>query len=627
MKKILSVFVTILLCITMTLAICACGGSTPNGDGNNNSSSGTQTPGEGETTKEKFTDAAMADLTVSYDGQAHALSVTGAPEGTDILYENNDKTDAGTYTVKATLTKEGYESKTLTATLQINKAEFTGITFSDETFINTGAVRSLAVVGTLPEGTQVSYTNNDKKEVGVYTVKATLTNPNYVTKVMEATLTIKGKVETALSIVNSLLDKPDPWSFMPEALTPERMAYNQMPVGGIEGFASFVNVSQIQKKSIGKQFNVLYEGLCDTASLLSKIDTVYAVGNTIADVYQTFINKNPDDFAQFTGEAAGFKVKIILDGQKSVMLAGNSTVSLELEYDKETETRTGRIQLTDGAALKYISTPTALKFAVKMTIAGVGNLKQIEFVRSEGAVAGYLREFTGTETKNLKTTGVIASNAQTTVIMSNKRESDDLKINGYEEAYSSVTGEMIGGEVQETVKLFDYDTLWLHLSDIGGLNSVRILDDANGLNADTIYLNGQSEAIKTKNVSITKPSRRFDIEMKEVWYVVKQVTDDKTEYKLQKTLVPMLFVQKENTDTFAADFKEKNSYVTSPSLPAQNIATVGQYFETLQTLFEAATQQVTYQEIDLFIGDKNSFLTHKSTEKTREAGCLPRFFL
>lgn len=592
MKKLITSIVAAALLALMSLGLCACGGA-----------NGT-TP---DNTPAQFTGITLADGTFTYDGTEHSLAVSGTlPSGTEVIYGNNGKTDAGVYTVTATLKKDGYEDKTLSATLTINKAQFEGITLTDKKFIYLNKEYSLEVEGTLPDGTEVTYKNNKQTAVGEYDVTATLTNPNYETRTLTAKLTIIAKTDIALGIINGLLDKPDPWAFLPEAFLPERMAYAQMPVGGMDGFAADVAVSQIAKRSIGKQFNVLYEGLCDAADTINKIDTVYAVGATIADAYQTFINNNPDNYAQFVGEAAGFKIKIVLDGAISTMLAGNSTVNIELENDAENETRTGRIQITNGIAVKYVATSDSLKLAVKASVAGVGNLKQIEFARNGNKVAGYLREFTGTETKNLKTTGVITSDAEKTVIMSDKRESDDMVINGYEEIYSSVTGELLGGEVRETIKIVDYDTLWLHLGDVSGINSVRVSDEQNGLNADSIYVNGSTELFKTKKVKpIPTSSRRFDIEMKEVWYVVAETTNGKTSYKSQKTLVPMLFVQKEQTDAFAADIKDTNGITAT--LPAAKIQTVTSNYETLKTLFDAAKTEVTYESINGFIGEKDEF--------------------
>ena len=80
------------------------------------------------------------------------------------------------------------------------------------------------------------------------------------------------------------------------------------------------------------------------------MDTVFSVGNTVAGLYQTYINDNPDNYAEFSGEAGGFRFRIRLDGEKSELMAGNSVISAALTYDGATEERTGRVQLTDGTA-------------------------------------------------------------------------------------------------------------------------------------------------------------------------------------------------------------------------------------------------------------------------------------
>lgn len=66
-------------------------------------------------------DATMADLTVDYDNTIHSLEVANVPSEAKITYENNDKTDAGEYVVKATIELDGFETKVLEAKLTINK--------------------------------------------------------------------------------------------------------------------------------------------------------------------------------------------------------------------------------------------------------------------------------------------------------------------------------------------------------------------------------------------------------------------------------------------------------------------------------------------------------------------------
>ena len=71
-----------------------------------------------------FDDAVLEDLTTVYDGTAKYLQVTGIPEDTEIIWENNGQSELGEYTVTATLKKPYYEDKTLTATLAIRQATY-----------------------------------------------------------------------------------------------------------------------------------------------------------------------------------------------------------------------------------------------------------------------------------------------------------------------------------------------------------------------------------------------------------------------------------------------------------------------------------------------------------------------
>ena len=71
-----------------------------------------------------FSDVYMDDSIIVADGSPKNLTVKGVPEGTVISYENNGQTQVGEYTVTATLTKEYYETKVLTATLKIRQEKY-----------------------------------------------------------------------------------------------------------------------------------------------------------------------------------------------------------------------------------------------------------------------------------------------------------------------------------------------------------------------------------------------------------------------------------------------------------------------------------------------------------------------
>ena len=571
-------------------------------------------PGTPEDELQQFTGITFANKTVTYDGTEHTITVTGTlPDGAQVAYTNNAGTNAGTYDATATLTADNYETLTLRAVLTVQKATFTGITFENDTVIFDNKEHSLAVQGELPQGTAVRYENNGKTAAGEYTVKAILENPNYETLTLTATLYIRS-LPDAKAIIDKLLTRPDAWSFMPEVFAPANMAHTALPQ---TDFASdFVSVETIEKRAIGKQMNVVYDILNKTQSVLSKADIVFAAGETIAAAYQTFINNNPDDYTEFSGSVtiAGipFSMKIALQDDASVLLLGNETVSVELRADSEQNINIGRIGAA-GAALKYQATDASLKLALDIEISDAKVAQSLEFVREEDAVAGYVYEYYGVGSAAIKTTALISSNDTYTVITGNKRETDDLLIEAYEEVYSSTTGNMIGAEVTETVKVVmdktvDFDTLWFPLADVQGFTNVKVLDETNGLNADTVFVNGSATAFETKNIGgigLDTGSRRYDIEMKEVWYIVRQTDGEEVTYTKEKALIPMLFVQNKSLEDFADDVTEKNDSVTNAALP--DTAPVTGPFTAMQDSYLALKELVTYDEIKDFIGEEDAF--------------------
>lgn len=155
--------------------------------------------------KQDFVGVEFASATYPYDGLPHILGeVTGAPDGTSIIYTGrNSYTNIGTYNASALLSKEGYNDKTLYATLTISKGTFTGLTFESKTVTYDGEehINDVQLIGTLPQGTSVVTTVKDSDNstvtsavnVGTYTYTCVVSNPNYTTLNLNATLTIKAQ--------------------------------------------------------------------------------------------------------------------------------------------------------------------------------------------------------------------------------------------------------------------------------------------------------------------------------------------------------------------------------------------------------------------------------------------------
>lgn len=133
----------------------------------------------------------FASESFTFDGDWKSVLIGGTlPEGVSVTYDNNIGMDAGTYIATATLTGANYNTKTLTATLTIEPAKITGITFEGATHEYDGSRKRIEITGTLPEGVTVSYTGNEGSAVGNYPATAVISGANYQTLTLNATLTI-----------------------------------------------------------------------------------------------------------------------------------------------------------------------------------------------------------------------------------------------------------------------------------------------------------------------------------------------------------------------------------------------------------------------------------------------------
>ena len=146
----------------------------------------TSTSGEA---KKDFTGISFDNAEFNYDGQAHSIYVSGAPTFATVSYTNNNKIAVGSYTVTARVEASGYNTLVKSATMRIKGKDITGVTFEGKTFTYDGNAHSLEATN-LPTGVSASYTNNNKKESGTYTVTANLSGTGYEPLKLTAKLTI-----------------------------------------------------------------------------------------------------------------------------------------------------------------------------------------------------------------------------------------------------------------------------------------------------------------------------------------------------------------------------------------------------------------------------------------------------
>ncbi len=687
MRKLLAIL--FVLCLTVCVSMLfACGGDTPKDGGN--------TPQDGENQQvdnglENFSGITLASKEVTYDGTEQSVEVAGElPDGATVTYTGNDKTDAGTYNVKAVVTCEGYNPLTLNATLKINKAsydmseaswnysneytydgvekvievsglpdgvtvkaysnntqtnagnysasvtfnydnknyneptvaactwsiakaEITGVAIEDDTVDYDGNEHSLSIIGTLPTGVSVSYKYNGATASGVidinnYTVTVTLSGANYIEKTLQAVLKIRKALNLknlASTIVASFGSAPDPWQFIPDTQKKDRKILNSAIA-----YDSFVSVSSLPKNGIGKGLNAVYTVLDHSETALTYVNKLYAALTAIGNIYQEYINKNEDNYASFEGTYSVFGFKIVVSDEKYEILAKASGFAIEMVYDKTEEKITTRVDVADKLAAKYIVSDNYMRFAVN--VFGVVT-SDIEFVSSETKTTGVIYETTGVGSARLTTSAILEITDKYFKVIGNK---GDFMVPGKGvnvEVYSNQTGNLIGTEVFETNTAVDYETVWFNLYNITGINTIKAdMETKNGQNPNTVYINNSSTVFAQKfNTKLgIKTSRQYDIEFKKMYFYMDTDSDGKLE-KVEQ-LIPMLFVQEANLNTYLSDMKSLNDCITvSPAntVSSSDFNTVllayDTYLAPYQEMKEALTDEITVE----FIGTKNAWFT------------------
>lgn len=149
----------------------------------------------GSTGSGAFTDQEKAQIDASwtgdvntvYDGSEKIVTLGYLPEGAYAVYTENCNVNAGTYTVTATVKKDGYNDYVVTTTMTIAKADVEIIAEATQTYNYCNAEVSAKAYTTTGAAVEVP----TKKEVGTYTIEVTVAeSANYNAATKQITLII-----------------------------------------------------------------------------------------------------------------------------------------------------------------------------------------------------------------------------------------------------------------------------------------------------------------------------------------------------------------------------------------------------------------------------------------------------
>ena len=551
-----------------------------------------------------------------YNGNEQSVSVIGLPNGVTICnYQNNAKTNAGHYIAQVTFNYDtiNHNAPTLPdlewdiqkATYDMSNVHWT----YENAYVYDGEEKVVLITG-LPTGvTIVSYSNNRQTEIGTYTATVTLNydTTNYNTISIDNCIWVirPDLSELASFILNKIIQVPDPWEFLPESFSLGNKAYT----GDTEiDYTNFVNVSSLPRIAMGKQMNVVYSTLINAEEALNYVRYIHGSINTIISMYQTFINSNPDNYATYESNTSNFSFKIELTDDNYLMFVSLSTINMQLTYDKANNHCMCRAQLSNSNAIKYEMAENEITIAIELL--GL-SLTKLHFERENDAISGYIYEYIGTSEHNIKTSALIKIDETYTSIISNKRETDDYNIEGNLEVYNNSTGNLIGTALKETLSAVKYETVLFNIWDVSNITSIKVINEQNGRNLDTIYINGSDNPVAPKNVggfSLKTASRRFDIEMKNFYLYTYNENEEK--YQTTEILLPMLFIQTDFVNSFATDFYNNNSSNGAISPTDITLSTADKTYllseyATLIDEYLDIKENVTYQSIIDYIGEQD----------------------
>ncbi len=408
----------------------------------------------------------------------------------------------------------------------------------------------------------------------------------------------------------------NPYEYIPESM---RAEYSQNLVDkdfASPDYTNFVNVSDIKYGGFGEQWHMIIDNIEQSKNFFNVLSTVEALATTSITAFNNYIDSNPSDTANYQFRNGIYNVTInfdgtiifyVLDYEATLPIFGAQTIQIALSYNIENSERTGRIQIGDANALKYEVQENAYKFAIRYL--GVRRA-YFEISKDENNnIQGSIFEFLGVDdVAQMKSSAIFYTDGTYLSAVGNKA-GGLLGFKGYiNELYSLETGHLLGYEVRETLSSLVYNTLWFNLNDMGGINNIKVLDEKNDSNNNTIYINNSDTPFAIKKVggiSGKMLSRRFDIEMRTQYYYYYDETNEK--YVEVATKVPMFFVQEENLNTLVSDVLDSNKVNILVNLDSQILTKIQKDYDELIDVFISVQEEMTYEAILDYIGKAYNF--------------------
>ena len=423
------------------------------------------------------------------------------------------------------------------------------------------------------------------------------------------------------AMLQSLLNgyQMNPYQAIPDSMRPGAAGTLIANTGSIiSDYSSNVNVSTIKSGGFGEQWHMVLDNLQQTDTFFNALSVVEGLTTTSVTIFNNYFDNNPSNTAHHNFTSGIYSITIDFDGQTlfyvldytaTIPVLGQQTIQISMSMDAETEEKTVRVQIGDANALKYTINDTSYEFYIKYL--GVRRAYfSVEEV-SNGVYEGHIKEFLTVSGVGIESAADFYINGSYVTAVGNKANGLIGFDNYICELYSVSTGKMLGYEVRETKSIsavdVTFNTLWLDLNYISGINSIRYVAATNDTEA-VFYINGSSTPWEAKNVgglSLKTASRRFDIEFRTQYFYTYDATENA--YTIVEVQVPMLFVQEENYNTLAQDIESTNDVEINVTLPTSYLNKLLANYDAYVDVFVENKAAITEDVIIDNIGSKKTF--------------------
>lgn len=419
----------------------------------------------------------------------------------------------------------------------------------------------------------------------------------------------------------------DPYSFIPDTMRPSGV--DKVTEQSVSyDFTNFVSVSNINYGGFGEQWHMVINNIKESERFYN-VTTFGAqiIGAANAAVL-VFLDENEDNNVSWEYTAESYRSKLVFTNGVldytikfitgfNIPLFGEVVPQIDMKYVVSTETKTVRIQLGEGNALKFVITPDTYTFGLEYGVTQVSRAAYFTITKDEdeGTSEGHIYEYIQYQGEDkIKSCADFYIDETYTSVVGNKA-SGITGFTGYiNELYKTDNGKLLGYKVKETFTKWGfektYNTLWFNLNNINNIINVKAISNGSidpHENNHDVYLNNSASIFEPKKnkVAFVSTSRRYDVEMRKQ-YFYEVGNDELIEHEVK---LPMMFIQDDGTEsgetnysTFEADISETNGINASVNLSSTYLNKIRADYLSLIPTFEQNKDNITGEDIATYIG-------------------------